>query len=279
MSTTSYAEPDPIPITRRILEAAREMKAAGLPWMPRVGCFVWDPDQVIKSPSPFAMQVYFVLNMQRFLTIFGSVATMQEKLVWLPTWYQARQLCDRYGLTPDQAQPRNSERGITPGEAQLLRIYGLIGGHLESIRPDASPADGSVSGTDFTSWIDAVLHDELVDVGDLPPDVWQRIRSGYLAVGKAYLGWLRIKHRQPENWYPPESAFDETVLDALGHFYSDYQKDIRILKTIRQILAQLRSIDRTTAPEAHQLLVDRLRKPEAQAPSSSQILADLVETS
>jgi hypothetical protein len=279
MSTPSDIEPDPIPMTRRILEAARELKAAGLPWTPRVGCFVWDPHEVIESPSPFPMRVYFVLNMQRFINIFGSVTAMQEQLVWLPTWYQARQLCARYDLSVIRTSPRTEDGDATAGEADLIGIYGVIGAHLKSSGVEAPAADEPTPTTDSASWIEAVLQVDLEGVGELPADAMQRIRSSYHSVGEAYLGWLRIKHRQPDGWFPSETALDESVLDALGHFYSDYQKDIRVLKTIRTVLAQLRSIDSATAPDIHQPLIDRLRQPEADVPSAAQIMADLVQTS
>ena len=280
MSTPDPHEPDPIPITHQILDVARKLKAAGLTWTPSVGCFVWDPQQKIKAPSPFPLRVYFVLNMQRFISIFGSVTTMQEQLVWLPTWYQAIQLCARYGLSANQKVPHQTvDDNATAGEAELIRIYRLIGNHLESTRVDAPAAEDPAPKTDSASWIDAVLQVELEGVGDLPSDARQRIRSCYHTVGEAYLGWLRIKHRQPASWFPSENAIDESVLDALGHFYSDYQKDVRMLKTIRTVLAQLRSIDSTTDPDIHQLLIDRLRQSEVGVPSSSQIMADLVQPS
>jgi hypothetical protein len=274
-----HHEPDPIPITQPLLDAAEALKAAGLPWTPRVGCFVWDPQHKIDAPSPFPLRVYFVLNMQRFINIFGSVAAMQEQLVWLPTWYQAMQLCARYGLTTTQTAPWIGDGDTTAGEGELIRIYGLIGDHLESTGVNAPVADDPAPATDSAAWIEAVLQVELEGVADLPSDARQRIRSCYHAVGEAYLGWLRIKHRQPAGWFPSENALDESVLDALGHFYSDYQKDVRALKTIRTVLAQLRSIDSTTAADIHQLLVDRLRHPEADVPSAAQIMADLVQTS
>jgi hypothetical protein len=77
---------------------ARKLKRSGLDWIPQVGCFVWDPEEVIESPSPFPCRTYFVLNLDKFLRIFGSTENMIEKLVWLPTWYQARLVAAELGL-------------------------------------------------------------------------------------------------------------------------------------------------------------------------------------
>jgi len=89
---------EPIPFSERQLVLAQRMKKNGLPWHPHVGCFVWDVEQIIKPRSPFPNHVYFILNMARFIDIFGSLEKMQEALVWLPTWHQARLICQQMGI-------------------------------------------------------------------------------------------------------------------------------------------------------------------------------------
>ena len=91
----------PIPFDERVCRLALEMKKKGLKWRPHVGCFVWDPEGIIKVASPFPGNVYFILNLPRFIDIFGSVDRITENLVWLPTWYQARILCHQLGITDD----------------------------------------------------------------------------------------------------------------------------------------------------------------------------------
>jgi hypothetical protein len=80
-----------------VLEAARDLKRAGLPWSPHAGCFVWDPDEAIPAPSPFPNRVYFVLNLGRFTDLLGSMEAVREWLVWVPTWTQAQALQAAYG--------------------------------------------------------------------------------------------------------------------------------------------------------------------------------------
>jgi hypothetical protein len=75
----------PIPISEDVLELARALNEAGLGWEPQVGSFVWDPLERIQAPSPFPNRVYFVLNIKRFLQIFGSIETMKKELIWIPT--------------------------------------------------------------------------------------------------------------------------------------------------------------------------------------------------
>jgi len=80
----------PMPFDERICLHALEMKNSGLVWRPHVGCFVWDPNEIIKPASPFPGRIYFILSLSRFIDIFGSIDQISSKLVWLPTWHQAR---------------------------------------------------------------------------------------------------------------------------------------------------------------------------------------------
>ncbi len=96
-STPFNVETDlaPIPFDPRICEMAAELKSAGLPWKPHVGCFVWDRDEYINVPSPFPERIYFILNLGRFTELLGSIDDITNKLIWIPTWYQARELINR----------------------------------------------------------------------------------------------------------------------------------------------------------------------------------------
>ncbi len=111
----------PLPFDAELCELARDLKQGGLPWRPHVGCFVWDPDENIKPASPFPHQIYFILSLPRFIAIFGSIDALREKVVWLPTWHQARHLCRRYGI--DAAPPSPA---ASPTE-ELKMLYRLIG--------------------------------------------------------------------------------------------------------------------------------------------------------
>jgi len=116
----------PMPFEERICLKALEMKKNNLVWRPHVGCFVWDPDEIIKPDSPFPGRIYFILSLKRFIEIFESVDRIAEKLVWLPTWHQAqlvyRQLAGTDALM-DQRQPRGHRVSCVE---ELLNIYGLI---------------------------------------------------------------------------------------------------------------------------------------------------------
>jgi hypothetical protein len=121
----------PIPFDEHHQESAAALKEAGLPWTPHVGCFVWDRDGHIQVSSPFPERIYFILNLSHFLRIFGTVEEIKAKLIWLPTYHQARLLCKHFGLNRGQiSESLRGELGDQPG-GELLELYELL---LEKLR-------------------------------------------------------------------------------------------------------------------------------------------------
>jgi hypothetical protein len=116
----------PIPFNKQVCRLAMQMKQLGLTWRPHVGCFVWDPDGFIRPESPFPDQIYFILSLPRFIDIFGTVDDIAEKMVWLPTWHQARLLCQKLGVSDEAVTSmlQNAE-ALTAGE-DLIKIYELL---------------------------------------------------------------------------------------------------------------------------------------------------------
>ena len=110
----------PIPFDDETCQLALQLKDSGLPWSPHVGCFVWDSEHLIQPDSPFPNHVYFILSLPRFVGIFGSLDAIREKLVWLPTWHQARLLCQHHGITPEETLKPSS-----PAE-ELRTLYRLL---------------------------------------------------------------------------------------------------------------------------------------------------------
>jgi len=119
----------PIPFRADVCQSALEMKESGLVWRPHVGCFVWDPDVIVKQPSPFPNRIYFILSMPRFLEIFGSTLNMVDKLVWLPTWHQARSICRQLEI-PDDVIFNLFQRDLLV-DADLKLIYDCIRSTIE----------------------------------------------------------------------------------------------------------------------------------------------------
>lgn len=118
-----YKDLAPIPFEARHVKLAETLKGLGLPWAPHVGCFVWDEGGIIEASSPFPQNIYFILSLPRFISIFGSIEAICEKLVWLPTWHQARLLCRRLGIEDKEiAAIWSPDRSMNPGD-ELLVIY------------------------------------------------------------------------------------------------------------------------------------------------------------
>ena len=116
----------PMPFDKQICLKALEMKSSGLVWRPHVGCFVWDPDEIIKPDSPFPNRIYFILSLKRFIDIFETIDRIADELVWLPTYNQAqliyRQLA---GLETVKNRKGIDDHSLTEVEA-LIYIYGLL---------------------------------------------------------------------------------------------------------------------------------------------------------
>ncbi|MBW2410609.1 MAG: hypothetical protein JRF72_12485 [Deltaproteobacteria bacterium] len=116
----------PMPFDQSICRKALEMKKCGLTWQPHVGCFVWDPDEYIKSASPFPGRIYFILSLQRFIEIFESMEQIRTKLVWLPTWHQARLICRQLGIFDEAIEEERKKGDALSAGDDLLHIYELI---------------------------------------------------------------------------------------------------------------------------------------------------------
>ncbi|MBN2433002.1 MAG: hypothetical protein JXQ27_16140 [Acidobacteria bacterium] len=121
----------PLPFTDDVCRLAADLKAAGLPWEPHVGCFVWDRAAAIEVVSPFPNRVYFILNLGHFLKRFGSVEKMREQLVWLPTDHQARLLCRRLGVEHTTIRAALSAEELNEPAAFLTALYRLILSRLQ----------------------------------------------------------------------------------------------------------------------------------------------------
>lgn len=116
----------PSPFDKQHLELARRMKQRGLAWKPHVGCFAWDPEGHIEAESPFPLRVYFILSLPRFIGLLGRQEAVADRLVWLPTWHQARRLSMDLGVDHEKISGLWSPETVASPGAELLGIYRLI---------------------------------------------------------------------------------------------------------------------------------------------------------
>ena len=265
----------PIPFDDRLRDLALELKNSGLPWSPHVGCFVWDHHGFISTPSPFPKGIYFILSIKRFLKIFGDVEQMKERLVWLPTWYQAMQVCQQLQISRSEIDRDGSGKEYFAAEDELIRLYRVIAQKLKESMVARVGDHRTASDRDENDWVRRVMESELGGVTHLPFNAQRRIETVYREIAKAYLGWRRVQEHQSEDWFPQESRFDSTLLGELGHFYSDYQHQVKSLEMIRRIVDLIKASDPSKDPHTYDQLINALTNYERKEISNKSILEQL----
>jgi hypothetical protein len=246
----------PLPFDDRICQQARQMKAAGLKWQPHVGCFVWDPEHFIKQDSPFPKRIYFVLSLPRFIGIFDNIEKMAEKLVWLPTWHQARLLCQELGKPLDTvAKLWQGNDNLSPGD-ELLGIYQVIKDALSGHKSDVSTSPPS----ELDKLSMAALTQRMGNASALPEELTDKILVAYHQFIEAYLNVLRQKENKPMDWFPRTLSIDPELADGMRHFYSDYQHITRKFFKLNQKLDRLREDHNDNRSKLFQDRIDEIFK-------------------
>lgn len=246
----------PLPFDDRICRQAMHMKAAGLKWRPHVGCFVWDPQNFIKQDSPFPNRIYFVLNIPRFIDIFGDVETMAANLVWLPTWHQARLLCKELDLPGGSVSNLWQGNDGLPAGEELLDLYGVIMDAL--IEKKFAAFVGPNIELDKTSI--AALIGRMGDITDWPENFTAEVLRVYYQFIEAYLNILRQKEHKPLNWFPSHLSIDPELADGMRHFYSDYQHITRKFFELNQKLDRLQTLDQNHQSKLYQDEINEIFK-------------------
>ena len=228
----------PVSFDKQVLTAALRLKQSGLAWEPKKGSFVWDPTNAIPVPSPFPNNVYFVLNLKRFLPFFDDSASMARDLVWLPTISQALAVGRLLKIETAMGVLHGDPLTDDPARDCILALYEMIEQTLNRRKslqtrphPSGNPKD--------EVWIREVMHAELGTLDHLPPQAVRQVWAIYREAGHAYLGWRRIQENQPSDWLPQKPVFEPTLLSGLKHFFSDYQDTIRALESSRKLVSQL----------------------------------------
>lgn len=117
---------------------ALELKRLGLDWNPGTGCYVWDEAGIIKCESPFHDLVYYILDIKHFLRRADSIEQLKRDLCWLPTWFDARQVLQGLGVTPEAITDRlKTDQAIENG-TERMTLYRMIEEKLKTSE-QASP--------------------------------------------------------------------------------------------------------------------------------------------
>lgn len=108
------------------LELAQLFKAFGLDWTPRPGMYVLDQSDLIECSSPFQDRVFFILDVKHFLRRSGTIDQLKDRVCWLPTWEQARQVLSDLGVPAAPiAQRLMDSRALIEG-TERLELYRMI---------------------------------------------------------------------------------------------------------------------------------------------------------
>lgn len=112
------------------LELAQLFKAYGIEWQPAVGMYVLDQSELIEVPSPFQDRVYFILDLKHFLRRSGTLEELRERICWLPTYEQARELLFAAGVPHRSVAKRLVKSGAIDSGSERLELYRMIEDHL-----------------------------------------------------------------------------------------------------------------------------------------------------
>ena len=244
----------PMPFDDRICRLALDMKSAGLKWRPHVGCFVWDPDGHIKQESPFPNRVYFVLSLPRFIDIFADIEKMAEKLIWLPTWHQARLLCSQLDVSDSAVSGLWQEDEALPDGEELLYLYSVIMDAL--IEKNFAELAGRERKIDKLSV--AALIGRMGDITALPEKFTTAVLVVYQQFIEAYLNILRQEKQKPLDWFPRYLSINPELADGMRHFYSDYQHITRKFYQLNQELDRLKAVDKSSQSRFYQDKIEEI---------------------
>lgn len=122
------------------IDVAKRLHAAGLPWEPAAGHYVWDLEGSVQRSSPFQNGVYFVINYAYFMTLLEGVEAFKSKMVWLPTWEQIRHVASDLGISGDEVvEILQTSEAIRLG-TERIEIYRAVLHRLEGEAPAVSGA-------------------------------------------------------------------------------------------------------------------------------------------
>lgn len=115
----------------RLIELAVRLHSSRHEWKPAPGHYVLDPHRIVERASPFQERIYFVLNYPHFVRLAGGEDQFREKLVWLPTFEQARELLRSIGVSNVQQQQLLIETDSIAENRELETLYEAIVEHFQ----------------------------------------------------------------------------------------------------------------------------------------------------
>ncbi len=119
--------------TSEELELAQELKSRGLEWTPVPGHYVLDQSDLIECESPFQSRIFFILDLKHFLRRSGTIEALKEKVCWLPTWEQTREILRGLSVTDQSIANHLYETKAIEAGTERLELYRLIQEHMSAM--------------------------------------------------------------------------------------------------------------------------------------------------
>lgn len=108
---------------------------------------------------------------------------------------------------------------------------------------------------------EALLARKLRPARDYPAAFVQKVRQTYTQFLKAYLDLIQLQGSAAPALQADTFRVDETVVDEMRHFFSDYQHITREYIRVARLLASLGRIDRQKQPHLFQQVLDEVQTP------------------
>ena len=124
------------------IRLAKILRSQGSEWTPKAGHYVYDETGFCQRESPFQEKVYFILNYAYFIKAVGGVERFKEIMIWLPTWDDAREIIQNFGVSDDElAKHLWNQQAIEQG-TEPLALYQLIGSLMKNKAKPAATDSG-----------------------------------------------------------------------------------------------------------------------------------------
>lgn len=120
--------------TESEIDKAMRLRAAGLPWGPEPGQYVFDINGMVRAGSPFQAGIFLINSANTFEAMAGGQDELFENFAWLPTWEDCRAWLREKGVSNGrvaEAWKQAIAEGLTDREA----LYALM---LEVLEGSAS---------------------------------------------------------------------------------------------------------------------------------------------
>ncbi len=96
-----------------------------------------------------------------------------------------------------------------------------------------------------------VIARRLGDISGFPAELVQHVAHIYHEFIKCYLNVLRQKEGKTQDWAPRSLTIEPALVDAMRHFFCDYQHVARAYLTLNRQMDQLRTIDKAKQPNLY----------------------------